>query len=193
MLLQGCASIREPSGERSGHSWEQRQVELRALQEWTLSGKASFRTPERSATVTLNWSRQADSWQVRGNGSFGQGAFRAEQDDNGGLLWRSGEKLRTGSSVIELLRQESGVAFPVAELDYWIKGLPAPGPVTDQMLNDQAELTRLVQGDWEIQYLDYGLWGGLRLPKKMFVSGPETELRFVIHTWVIHTVPRRDS
>lgn len=193
MLLQGCATIREPSGALSGHSWEQRQAKLQALHEWRLSGKASFRTPERSATVALSWSRQADSWQVRGNGSFGRGAFRAEQDRNGGLLWRSGEKLRTGSSVIELLRQESGVAFPVAELDYWIKGLPAPGPVTEQKINGQAELTRLVQGDWEIRYLDYGLWNGLRLPKKIFVSGPDTELRFVIHSWVLRADPPRDS
>lgn len=99
------------------------------------------------------------------------------------MLWQSGEGEFTGASVAELLRQNTGMDLPLEKLEYWIKGLAAPGPIEEQERNEQAEFVRLVQEGWEVQYRSYDTWQTLRLPTKIFIQSKNMELRLVIHQW----------
>ena len=159
-----------------------RQQKLLALDRWSLSGKASLQTPQETATLTFTWMHQPDGWRLSGNGSFGRGAFRAEQDVSGATLLRAGEPALHGDTIEQLLAETSSSDLPLDALRYWIKGLPAPGKV-DTSIYAEGRLTFLEQYGWIITYQEYQAWGDYQLPKKLFAQGPEAELRLVIHRW----------
>ncbi len=68
-----------------------------------------------------------------------------------------------------MLYQRLGWEVPFNELVYWARGLPNPGAVnleTDHL----GRLTRLQQGIWAVEYLDYRDIEGLQLPSKLNIT-----------------------
>ena len=55
-------------------------------------------------------------------------------------------------------------------LQYWIIGLPAPGPRDQFELDSIGRLKRLVQSGWEITFIEYTQVGDLMLPKRLWIE-----------------------
>ena len=84
-----------------------------------------------------------------------------------------------------LLKHQTGWHIPVANLYYWIRGLPAPGSPFEKITDSENRLASLQQQGWEISFLRYTSIKALDLPTKIFMKRPDLELRLVISEWTV--------
>ena len=87
-------------------------------------------------------------------------------------------------SVEALTRQALGWALPLSLLQYWVRGLPAPGSLPAQVERDSSgRLQALTQNGWRVAltyYSDGEMNGRVR---RLDLSDGANEIRVVIDTW----------
>src|SRR5690606_41506827 len=96
----------------------------------------------------------------------------------------SGEPPISAESGEYLLYEATGWHLPLEQLTAWVRGVPAAGlPITALELDEHQLLATLVQGDWQLSYSRYGLYGDLYLPGRIVAENADTRLTLIIHAW----------
>lgn len=118
------------------------------------------------------------------------------RDRNGAVLRDAEQNIYRNASAEELLMRTTGFRLPLDGLDYWVRGLPAPGSEAERELDVWGRLVRLRQLGWDIEFLEYGEHAGLDLPAKLFARrlagvgsiarhDDSFEVRLVIERWAL--------
>ena len=115
---------------------------------------------------------------------MGQGGARSEGDNNGITIDVAGEEPLWAATPELLMEQTLGWQFPVRDLPYWIRGIPAPGHPFELSM-DQQHLQKLVQNNWEINYLRFTNRNGYLLPEKLIISRNDLRLTIIAKEWQI--------
>ena len=76
-----------------------------------------------------------------------------------------------------------GAPLPVAELRYWLVGVPAPGLAHQETVGDDGRLAGLEQAGWRLRYSRYAAVGGLALPVRIEIESETARLRLVVSSW----------
>ena len=83
-----------------------------------------------------------------------------------------------------LLYQAAGWRFPVSELVFWIRGLPAPSLHVDRLLLDgENRVSELNQGGWSIRYKRYAGVGDISMPARLDLENEEVRVRLSVREW----------
>lgn len=159
--------------------WQQRKNSLKTLTRWQASGKIAIRKAN-----TNGWSGSAHWDQI----SPTQYRILLLAPIGGGVkLERSGQQVQlqnnkgqiiTASSAEQIIFQQLGLRLPVSNLYFWIRGIPAPGPVFLRKLDAAARLQKLQQQGWQIDYQEYQQRGRWALPSRILLTEPQ-------HGWAI--------
>lgn len=83
----------------------------------------------------------------------------------------------------QLLLQQTGWSFPVANLFYWVRGLPAPAYVQRAIYDTNNHLLFLQQAGWNIQFNGYQAVGPYVLPSGLILSNPQGQIKIVLKNW----------
>lgn len=152
---------------------------------WELSGAIAARNKTKAWTATVNWLQRGPSaYQIRLSGPLGSGAVLIEKQ-NGLIRFRDGPKSATSKNADELLQQQTGIRLPVNNLFYWVRGLPAPGPVQSSKRTPSNQLQVLHQSGFTIEYLGYTKTGNAVLPSLIKLQGNGIFIKLVIKRWKI--------
>lgn len=186
-ILVGCVSQPVDTGmmesdEVKRQRWVLNRECLSQLQAWQMVGRLNIKVPGRSGTMSINWRQQGDRYELIVDGPIGTSIARISGDREGVSVTAS-DATRYGSSPEMLLYSLTGWRFPVSNLRYWIKGLPAPGSDAKIQLSNFGYPERIEQQGWTVVYQQYGLGHSLRLPAKLTVSHEDVHLRFMVKTW----------
>lgn len=184
LMLHGCSTAPPAPGGQVVVDTVKHQRQLAQLRRWTLEGKLGYQSPEHSGSALLQWQQQRQTFDLRLSGPFGIKATRIFGNDRHAELRQSGLTHYTAASASELTTYIFGWTWPVDELLYWIKGVPAPDtPVATQQFNEQGLLGSLQQSGWDLKFSHYQYAKNLFLPGK--ISGSSGDLRFtlVIKNW----------
>ncbi len=155
-----------------------------SISQWQLEGKLGVRYQGKNDSVYMTWQRDKDAYAIELTGMLGMGATQIEGTRHYATLKRPGEAPVTEASVNQLVERYTGWAFPVTELNYWIKGQPAPdSSYADLNLSSEGQIQSFHQSGWLIRYLRYGETEGLTLPEKITATGPDTQVTLVIKSW----------
>jgi outer membrane lipoprotein LolB len=189
LLLSACASRLEPQAP-ANPDWEQHHAALAALSSWALAGRLNIRQQNQSDTVQINWDQQAQGFDLRLSGSFGLGAVHVYDSPAGVTVDKAGEDSVTLPSLAALSQEYFGYDFPTAHLQYWVRGIPAPGTPAQTTLDPNQLLGTLSQNDatgqhWTLNYDRYQQSGGLFLPGRIRVQREGLLLTFLINRWQI--------
>ena len=190
VLLGACATPlpRPPAAELEA-LWSVHAATLAPVSQWTLRGRLAVRTDDRGGQAALSWQREAARHAIRLNGPFGQGVVRITQDADGAQLIDAQAREYQAATAEELLYLYTGWQLPIAQLDWWVRGLPAPGAESGRELDASGRLRRLRQQGWEVQYesymrvAEYDLPGRLTLTRPADDTHPAMEARLVIERW----------
>ena len=188
LALAGCVtapvdSTRVLSEEEREQRWQAHQARLEQLLTWQTIGRLNLRVPGRSDTMSIDWNQQQDSYQLLLNGPFGAAVARISGDQHGVKVDASGET-RYGPTPEVLLYSLTGWQFPVSNLRYWVRGLPAPVGNPRLNLNNLGYPEKIVQNGWTVVYQQYGAIRGQRLPTRLMISGGDVRLSLVLTDWV---------
>ena len=166
-------------------------VDVDALQQWTASGRIAVAAHGEGGSGSFTWEQSSAATTLSIRGPLGAGAMQVTSDGHSLAVTDGEGRPLDDAQAQALLRQRIGTDLPVAELRYWMLGVPSPGsPAT---VDDAAEAPRRVieQSGWRIGYDTFRPSAGMSLPERFTATQGAVRLKVVVDDWRIGPVPGR--
>jgi outer membrane lipoprotein LolB len=163
--------------------WEQRRQVLEGISSWEFTGSINVRDTNDSHSSRIRWRQNDDVYRINLWGTFNVGATQIDGRPGEVIISQQGQDPVVTTSPEELLYQELGYELPVAELNYWIKGIPAPGPRSDMLFGYNNQLMQFFQAGWQIDYMAYTNFGTETLPTRIRMQKTPLRLDLTRLNW----------
>ncbi len=187
LIISGCASSPRldlpQTSDTTEILWQGHHSNMLAINQWQLSGKIGYRTPEQASSASLNWLQQGEEFNINLSGPLGQGGAKLSGNKDHIRLKVAGQGEFTSSEPEQLLEQKTGWTLPLSSLLHWIRGVPAPQLKAHYKLDEQGRISHLTQHHWQIDYLSYHRLSSNWLPKKIKLHYGQTTLTLIIKQW----------
>ncbi len=170
LFISGCGALTQAPVLPTLPDWESHAGQARAVENWQIIGKIAIRENNEYNSGSLNWTQQAQHYQIHIAGPLGQGAISIEGNPLLTRLNISGEGSYVTQDPERMLREQIGWTIPLDNLNYWIRGLPAPSSPHRKTLDDHHRLRELFQDDWQVRYFGYLPTATAQLPRKVIIS-----------------------
>ena len=158
--------------------------ELMGMDTWNLKGRIAVRTRDESGSGSLHWAQRRDEYDLRVIAPFSGGVYELSGTSGNVSLLTPDKNLLQAGDAETLLQQAAGWRFPVSEMVFWIRGLPAPSLRVDQLLLDEENrVSELSQGGWSIRYKRYTGVGGVSMPARLDLENGEVSVRLSVREW----------
>jgi outer membrane lipoprotein LolB len=184
-LLQACVTRLPPQPVE----FEQHQARVTPLNYWQIKGKLGIKAPSESLSASIHWQQMKAHYVIQLHGPLGQKSLRIEGGPKLVTLKEKGKEPVSSSSAESLFTRTTGWSLPLKQLDYWIRGLPAPGKVQSIAFNPQGLVKKLEQKDWLIEYEKYQTvthqGHTLYLPQKLIATHQDLRLTLLIRDWTL--------
>lgn len=182
VILSSCAARMDtPVNE----NWQRRSEVLLSLQAWDFSGRIGVRDANESQSSRIRWQQRGDNYVINLWGALNIGATEITGTPQQVRLQQEGEAPLITDTPEQLIHEQLGYELPVSNLNYWIKGIPAPGATATPIFNEDNQLVSLLQSGWQIDYLGYTNYGVEALPTQVRMQKPPLRLDFVRLSWTI--------
>lgn len=180
VALSACATAKQ------SHpiSWQQHSQQLNGMDNWRLQGRISIKDSVQTVQANIDWEQKGSNTVIQIYSAFGLGSHELHYGFEGAQLRDPEGKIYHADSIQELMQDKLGWSTPPM-FDYWLRGLPGPESQPDNTVFDQhGRLAELGQEQWRIEYLSYGLSGGINLPTKMRLHHPTpATIVIAVHNW----------
>lgn len=183
LLATGCATTRV--GPEPGAT---RVADPEVLTQWTAKGRIALVAQGEGGSGSFVWQQRSERTELSVRGPLGAGGLQVITDgETLELADGSGQPLDGAAARAELERR-LGVALPLAELRYWMLGVPAPqelgGPVEKP---ENATNPGFIQRGWTVSYDPLATQAGWRLPSRLTATAASARVRIVIDDWMLPT------
>jgi outer membrane lipoprotein LolB len=180
-LMSGCASL-PPAGPVG--DWPTRRAALQALDRWALDGRIAVAAGEDGFSGGLDWEQAGAQADIALSGPMGGSAMDLHVADDKAVISIRGEPVTDDEAEALLARYfGAGRALPVAQMRYWLVGVPAPGSPHRESLGADRRLASLSQSGWQVRYDRYQAVGSLALPARLEATTEGLRLRIAISDW----------
>lgn len=176
-LLASCATA--PFATRGALTWAQRLPALQQNGDWDMQGRAAVAVGKRGWQASVDWRQKGGNTTLRLAGPLGVGASLLRLNSDG--LSVNGAPPR--SDVVDQLQQRIGFDLPLANLRYWLLGVPDPGTAYGITLNGRDRARQLTQAGWTIDFLRYMHFRGDWLPAALVLTHEGVRVRMAIDSW----------
>lgn len=180
-LISSCSTLPPPS--TTHQPWSTRQQQVVQLQAWQLNGKIGVQTQHDAGSANVDWSQQGQQYQLALFGPLGAGQIKLSGHPGLVTLQAADGQRITAPSAQALLARHWGWNLPVNYLQYWVRGVPAPGVAAKYDLDASQHLQQLTQAGWTIRYQQYTTVHQIDLPTKLTISSPILTAKLVIYEW----------
>jgi len=97
--------------------------------------------------------------------------------------------MRTCANAVDaLIQKQVGWPVPVNALQWWVRGLVAPGAVDEQQLDNGGLLTKLQQFGWQIDFNRYASDAGVPMPTRLDVRQENYRVKLAISRWQMPSI-----
>ena len=159
------------------------QLSLNQITKWDNSGAIAARTQNKSWSASYNWHQQGkNNYQISLFGPFGNGSAIIERKNNI-TTYSNGVHTHSAHNADQLLAQYTGIALPVNNLYYWVRGLPAPDTRHTAQHNADNNLITLKQDGYTIEYTNYQSVSGVSIPTQIKIHGKDIIMKMMIKHW----------
>ena len=186
LLLAGCAGAPRMDAPVNA-AWQARHALLEALTLWEFTGRIGVRDDKESHSSRIRWQQQGENYVINLWGTLNAGATEITGRPGEVILEQEGEPRLTAATAEDLVREQLGYELPVAQLTYWIKGMPAPAGQSSPTFNAENHLIALEQDGWLVQYLGYTNYAAESMPTRIRIEKPPLRLDFVRLGWTLQT------
>jgi outer membrane lipoprotein LolB len=181
LLLTSCA-IAPPAPTRT-IPWATRQTQLSRLASFHLKGAMAVKRADKGFSASLDWQQTANHFRVRMYGPLGAGQIIISGGP-GKVELRNAKKERfLAQDINTLVYQQTGWHLPIADLLYWVRGIPVGNLPKQQTLDQYQRLATLKQQGWLVQYLQYQARGPVDLPRRLVLTKGDMKLKLVLTSW----------
>lgn len=186
--LVSCATLNVPlqQNQFSKQPWPQRRSALLQIRSWNIDGAFSVQQRTGSHIANYRWQQKNANYQIALNASLGLYSLVIQGGPGRVTLIENNQKISSATSADGLIYRRLGWRLPISNLQYWIRGLPAPGEHRGQY-DVYGHLSQLTQQGWQVTFSRYVTVKKIDLPQVLDVSGYGLKIRIAIKHWVFDT------
>jgi outer membrane lipoprotein LolB len=170
-LLSGCAT--------APVAIERTAFPLRSFE---LLGRIGVSYESEGFHGNLRWRHEPEREEVWIMTPLGTGVAHLTQEAAGVTLVTSTETYRA-TDLSSLSRKVLGWSLPLDGLQYWVRGVAAPGESAAVERDSEGRLARLEQNGWRVDYLRYTPAPTGGLPAKLRLTSSGLAITLVIDSW----------
>jgi len=164
--------------------WSERRASLQSVERYSFNGQLAAATASEGFSAALRWQQQGAASDVLLRAPFGVGGAHLSYD---GAQLRvtaaDGAQLEGDAAHAELVRL-LGFDPPLSSLRFWLLGVPDPSaPDAIETLDTAQRLSRLQQGDWQIDYGEYMPEAQRWLPRRVAIQRGSLRLKLRVSAW----------
>ncbi len=183
ILLSACALVPvAPTSQGTPVSWALREAQLSNLHHWKVTGAIGVKTARNGFNASYVWLQTNNDFHIELSGPLGAGAIKLNGYP-GKITLQDKRGVFQSTSPDALLSQHMGWHLPVANLKYWIRGIPAPSSIASKQFDQYHRLQTLVQDGWTIQYQSYTSVNNIELPSRILLNAPNARVKLVMRSW----------
>lgn len=193
LVVTGCQTA-PPSvvvGPGAGAPWPEQLDALERLNRYGLNGRVAVAANGEGFSASLRYAQQGRGAHLSLDGPLGIGGVRVAFDDRALQIETSkGERLE-GPEARDLLERRLGFVLPLAELRWWLLGIPAPGEATVDK-QDTGEIRGFMQNGWRVSIESRASGLGFSLPRRLTAErvgtapdmpGTAARMKLLIDRW----------
>ena len=165
--------------------WVSEQQSVAQFNSWDIRARAVLRRKGEAYHIGIGWQRAPESFKMLLEAPFGQGVFLIESTPgNGYRLSLPDGRIYQNTTPEAVLEDVIGWSLPISGLDYWIRGMPAPGSDYSHRIGAGGRTRSIGQDQWNIEYLDYfSEQQNPQLPRKISLASEDVTLKLIIERW----------
>ena len=184
LLLNACTGVpvKEPVSDNKA-AYRDRAAKLGTIPEWGLVGRISLDDGDHGGSGRLQWDVRSDSSELDFHGAMGRGAWHLQIGPEGAVLKEANGVEQSASAVNDLIQARMGWPIPVDALQWWVRGLAAPGAIEDEELDSEGLLVKLEQFGWSVDFSRYDSVAGMVLPKRLNATRDNYRVKLAISRW----------
>ncbi len=181
--LAACAPLRLREDDSTLGAQRARETAVLAQTRWQFSGRIAVSNGDDGGNADVEWRQDGGRYDLRLRAPVSGKNWRLHGDARSATLEGVREQALTGSNAAELLAREANWQLPVAELEYWVRGLRAPGSAAELTFDEAQRPAKLLQSGWIIEYRDYFADREPALPRKVFATKGKHRVRLFVEDW----------
>ena len=197
LSLFGCAqnNTKAPANTPSVSSsaspeakWENRQRVFARMKEWALDGRVGLQLRGQSWSFGMKWKQKVGGLSVMDITNPLTGSVMANIRETGSqvVLKAADGKQYKDTDAERLLERNLKLKFPLNDLRYWARAIPAPGSEVEAIQLDRfGRPTAMQQKGWSIKYTSYKDNTPNALPAKMSLEkvAERAKAKVVVRKW----------
>lgn len=183
LVLAACAPLRLREGDATLAAQQARESAVLAQTRWQFSGRIAVSNGDDGGNADVEWQQNGRDYELRLRAPVTGKNWRLHGDAHSAVLEGVREQPLRGANAAELLAREANWQLPVNELEYWVRGLRAPGGRAELTFDEAQRPVTLQQSGWTIEYRDYFAGTEPALPRKVFAAKGKHRVRLFIESW----------
>jgi outer membrane lipoprotein LolB len=160
-----------------------------SLQYWTASGRLALAANGEGGSGSFTWQQRRVESTLSIRGPLGAGAMQVTTDGNSlSVTDAEGRRLDTEQAGA-LLRRRLGTDLPLADLRYWMLGVPSPASPSNVANAATVPVRVIEQSGWRIGYETFTVAGSVSLPERFTATQGAVRLKMVVDDWQLLAAP----
>jgi outer membrane lipoprotein LolB len=184
-LLAGCRTAPPAAivGPGADAPWPQQRAALEKLDRYSLNGRVAVAANGQGFSASLRYEQMPRSSNLALDGPLGIGGLRVVlEGEELQIATSRGEKLDGEAARAELERR-LGFALPLAELRWWLLGIPAPGETAVNQDAGTGEIHDFMQAGWRVSIKSRAAGLGFSLPQRLTAEREGARLKLLVERW----------
>jgi len=184
LLFNACTGVSVKESDSGNEAaYRDRAEKLAAIIDWGFVGKISLDDGEQGGSGKLRWDVQADHSELDFHGAMGRGAWNLTIEPGRAVLREANGMEQTAADVNEVVQDRIGWLLPVDALQWWVRGLAAPGAIDDEQFDSSGLLISLHQFGWIVDFSRYDSRDDLALPIRLNATQDNYRVKLAISKW----------
>ena len=184
LVLNACTGVAvKETGPGNKAAYQNRAAVLAAIPEWSFVGRISLDDGDRGGSGRLQWEVRSENSELDFHGAMGRGAWHLQIGPEGAVLKEANGAEQTATGVNALIQDRMGWPIPVEALQWWVRGLAAPGAVEDEKFDSEGLLISLGQFGWRVDFERYDSVAGAVLPVRLNARRDNYRVKLAISRW----------
>lgn len=195
LVLAGCFSIlNEPTEvvlptEEIPHDdaqWQQHLAQLKQITAFSSKGQFGFISPDERFSSHFDWQyKSPTAFSFTMSSNLSTQSLKLQRNQRGLTISDSDGNSRTERDIEGLMKEIIGVAFPIDQFAYWVKGLPESDK--PYIVNEKRQLAQfhypLNDSVWTVNYIEYHEDRQPNLPKLIVLENGKQTLKIRLTEW----------
>lgn len=162
--------------------WPEQRTALETFDRYSLDGRVAVAANGQGFSASLRYAQVARRTELSLEGPLGIGGLQVKMDgEDLEIATSRGERLDGMEARAELERR-LGFALPLAQLRWWMLGIPAPGESTVNM-GEGGEIRDFTQAGWRVIINTRTPSLGFSLPQRLTAERDGARLKLLVQRW----------